>query len=294
MAKAITTAEYQNIIYTEYLPVLIGQRAIGQYRGYNPSTSAQVTQEFSTAAFRVGHSEISDRQTGLDNSGNVTFTESLAQAFFNTAEQDVTNGIDGLLRSVGADSSQATDVYSVDTLRNLLFAPLVGGDVDEVDLIAIDIQRERDAGLGTLNQTRRALGLSAYTSFSQLTSDQVLQKSFATQYGSINSVDLFMGGLAENHVGGAVVGETFRAIIQRQFASLRDGDRFFWLNQNFDARTRPGIAGTTLGQLLKRDTDTVTPPAHAFVLSAPAPRHPHAPAAPIDNHGRRGIPFTLP
>jgi peroxidase len=294
MARAITTAEYQNIIYTEYLPVLIGQQAVGQYRGYNPATNAQVTQEFSTAAFRVGHSEISDTQTGLDNSGNVTFTESLAQAFFNTAEQDVANGIDALLRSVGADSSEATDVYTVDTLRNLLFAPLVGGDVDEVDLIAIDIQRERDAGLGTLNQTRRALGLSAYTSFSQLTNDRVLQKSFADQYGSIDRVDLFMGGLAENHVRGAVVGETFQAIIQRQFAALRDGDRFFWANQKFDERTSAMIADSTLGQLLKRGTDTVTPPVHAFVLSAPASSHPHAPAGPVDNHGRRGIPFILP
>ena len=36
MAKAITTAEYQNIIYKEFLPVLIGN-AIRPYRGYNSS-----------------------------------------------------------------------------------------------------------------------------------------------------------------------------------------------------------------------------------------------------------------
>ena len=39
--------------------------------------------------------------------------------------------------------AQASDVYTVAVLRNLLFAPLVGGDVDQTDLIAIDIQRER-------------------------------------------------------------------------------------------------------------------------------------------------------
>src|SRR3984957_21029346 len=87
MAKAITTAEYQNIVYTEFLPTLVGS-AVGPYKGYNSTVNAQVTQEFSTAAFRVGHSQVSDTQEGLDNHGNVIFTESLAQAFFNTPEID--------------------------------------------------------------------------------------------------------------------------------------------------------------------------------------------------------------
>ncbi len=155
MAKAITTAEYQNIVYEEYLPALIGP-VLGQYKGYDSHINAQVTQEFSTAAFRVGHSQVSDTQEGLDNKGHVTFTESLAQAFFNTPAQDEANGFNPMLRAFGADFSQATDVYTVSVLRNLLFAGLVGGEIDEVDLIAIDIQRERDVGLASLNQTRKA------------------------------------------------------------------------------------------------------------------------------------------
>ncbi len=107
MAKAITTAEYQNIVYTEYLPLLLGPGALGPYKGYDPKVNAQVTQEFSTSAFRMGHSEVSDTQEGLDNNGNVTFTESLADGFFNTPEMDETNGINELLRSLGADYSQA-------------------------------------------------------------------------------------------------------------------------------------------------------------------------------------------
>ncbi len=34
-----------------------------------------------------------------------------------------------------------------------------------MDLAAINIQRARDLGLGTLNQTREALGLDPYTDF---------------------------------------------------------------------------------------------------------------------------------
>jgi peroxidase len=55
MAKAITTTEYQNIVYEEYLPALIGS-VLGPYKGYDSHINAQVTQEFSTAAFCVGHS----------------------------------------------------------------------------------------------------------------------------------------------------------------------------------------------------------------------------------------------
>jgi peroxidase len=273
MAKAITTAEYQNIVYTEYLPLLLGP-VLGPYTGYNPTVNAQVTQEFSTAAFRVGHSQISDTEEGIDNNGNVLFTESLAQAFFNTPEIDEANGIDPLLRNIGVDYAQATDVYTVAVLRNLLVAALVGGDVDEIDLIAIDIQRERDVGVGTLNQTRRAIGMQPYTSFAQLTADPVLQQNLAAVYGSIDNVDLFMGGLAEPHAVGAIVGPTFQAIIADQFQRLRVGDRYFWQNQGFDRRTRGMIWNTTLATILKRNTATPNLQANVFIESPyPIPAH---------------------
>jgi len=267
MAKAITTAEYQNIVYQEYLPLLIGP-VLGPYRGYDPSVNAQLTQEFSAAAFRVGHSQISDTQEGLDSNGNVVFTEPLANAFFNTAAVDVANGIDPLLRSIGADYSQATDVYVVSALRNLLFAPLPGGDVDEIDLIAIDIQRERDVGLGTLNQTRQALGLRKYASFAELTGDPVLQANLAVVYGNIGNVDLFIGGLAESHAPGAIVGPTFQAIIADQFDALRAGDRFFWPNEGFDPATAAMISQTTLGELLARDAGINNLQPNVFVEAA--------------------------
>jgi peroxidase len=294
MAKAITTAEYQNIIYNEYLPLLIGP-VLGQYKGYNRNINPQVTQEFSTAAFRMGHSQISDTQEGLDNNGNVTFTESLAQAFFNTPAVDEVNGFNPLLRSLGVDFAQATDVYTVSALRNMLFAPLVGGDVDEVDLIAIDIQRERDVGLASLNQTRKVLGFKPYNSFADLTSDHVLQKALTRVYGNVGNVDLFIGGLAEDHVSSAIVGPTFQAIIAAQFQALRDGDRFFWQNQNFDPRTAEMISQTTLADIMKRNTDSTSLQDHLFIQS-PLGNHVKVskPAGKVDNHGRKGTPFILP
>ena len=258
MAKAITTAEYQNIVYSEYLPQLIGG-AIPNYAGYDANVDPRITTEFSDAAFRVGHSQVSGTQNGIDNSGNNTFSQDLAQAFSNDPATDQAYGSDDLVRNLSSDFSQQTDVYAVDELRNLLAA-----SPDQMDLIAIDIQRERDVGLGTLNETRAALGLTPYTSFEQLSADPTVQDNLETAYGNIDNVDLFTGGLAEDHVAGADVGQTFQAIIGKQFAALRDGDRFFWENQAFDPSIRAIIANTTLGDIIERNTSTMVEQQNVF------------------------------
>jgi peroxidase len=183
----------------------------------------------------------------------------------------------------------------VPALRNMLFSPLPGGNTDLVDLIAIDIQRGRDLGLNTLNETRKALGLTPHASFAALTSDRNLQAKFTETYGDIDQVDLFMGGQAEVHTGGGVVGETFREILRRQFHALRAGDRFFWSNQGFDSNMADRISRTTFGDIIKRNSDTVRVPANVWLTQGdgtprPAPKAP-APAAKIDNHGRLGVPY---
>jgi hypothetical protein len=48
--------------------------------------------------------------------------------------------------------------------------------------------------------------------------------------GNVNKVDAFVGMLSEPHVPGTEFGELQLAMWQRQFEALRDGDRFFYLN----------------------------------------------------------------
>ena len=172
------------------------------------------------------------------------------------------DGADGLLRHLAADKSNALDVHIVDDLRNFLFDP-----GDGQDLAAINIQRGHDLGLGTLNQTRVALGLHAYTSFDQITSDHDTAAALAQAYNNdVNSVDLWTGGLAENHLAGAMVGQTFDVIIANQFESLRDGDRFWYQNENFDQATMNQIEHTTLSDIIERDTNTSHMQNDAFVF----------------------------
>lgn len=57
LARAIVAGEIQHVIYTEFLPVLIGN--ITSYRGYDTNVNPSMMNEFSTAAFRLGHTMLS-------------------------------------------------------------------------------------------------------------------------------------------------------------------------------------------------------------------------------------------
>ena len=64
-AKAITTAEMVNITYSEFLPHLLGEDAIKPYHGYDATVDPRITEEFAGAAYRFGHSIVSDEICGF-------------------------------------------------------------------------------------------------------------------------------------------------------------------------------------------------------------------------------------
>ena len=49
-------------------------------------------------------------------------------------------------------------------------------------------------------------------------------------YGSVDKLDAFVGMVSEKHVAGTEFGELQLAMWKQQFTALRDGDRFFYLN----------------------------------------------------------------
>ena len=255
MARAITTAEYQNIVYHEYLPSILGPNArLTPYRGFDPNVSTQIFEEFSAAAFRFGHATISTTETKLANDGTALESTDLLTAMMSATSTITANGgFDALLRNLADDQSAEVSVRFPSDLLNM---PNPSGGGGFFDLGAVDIMRECDLGLATLNDTRAALGLSRYTSFSQITSEVRVAAQLQAIFGSVDNVDLFVGGLAENHLRGGMLGETFAAIIALQFENLRDGDRLFFENQGFTPQLMAQIENTTLATLILRDTDT--------------------------------------
>lgn len=78
------------------------------------------------------------------------------------------------------------------------------------------------------NQVRKDYGLKPMTTWSEITENLKIQANLATAYATVDDIDIWVGGLAETHVRGALVGETFLVVLKDQFARLRDGDRFWY------------------------------------------------------------------
>jgi hypothetical protein len=249
-ARQVVGAEIESITYNEFLPALLGPNALPAYSGYDPTVNAGITTEFSTAGFRLGHPQLNGDIEFLDNNGQeIRPALNLQNAFFNPQPVEQ-SGIDPILKYLASDTSQEVSTQAVDAIRNILFGPPGSGGQD---LISLDIQRGRDHGLPDYNTTRQAYGLPAVTSFAQITSDTHLQAQLQTLYGNVNNIDLFIGGLAEDHVTGSSVGPTFEAILVNQFERTRAGDRF-WFENTFSGSELNNLEHVTLADILELNT----------------------------------------
>ncbi len=263
-ARAVVIAEIQAITYNEWLPSLLGKGAIDGYSGYDPTVNPGISNEFSTAAFRLGHSLLGDDIEFLDNNGIAIADEvSLAEAFFNP-DLVSDNGIDSILKYLASDPSSELDNEVVDSVRNFLFGPPGAGGLD---LASLNVQRGRDHGLADYNAVRVAMGLPPATSWADITSDEELQADLESLYGSVDDVDLWVGGLAEDHVAGGSLGETFRTILVDQFGRLRAGDRYWYQNQ-FSGRELATLQQTSLSDIIERNSTLTTVQSNAFFFKA--------------------------
>ncbi len=252
-AKAIVEAEIQHVTYNEFLPLLLGQNALSEYKGYNPDINPQITTEFATAAFRVGHTMLSSDIYRMQESGDESeFGHmTLQNAFFRPDLIMSQGGIDEIVRGLGASYSQGIDAQIIDDVRNFLFGPPGSGGFD---LVSLNIQRGRDHGIADFNSVREAYGLDPIASFEDLTQDAVLSEKLTALYGDISHLDLWVGGLLEDAYQDALVGETFYTIILDQFTRLRDGDRF-WYEARFDEDVLDVIRDTSLSDIIMRNTN---------------------------------------
>jgi hypothetical protein len=251
LARAIVGAEMQAITYREFLPVLLGPDALPPYTGYDPDVDPTIANEFATAAYRVGHTMLSStlRRLGRDGESIEAGDLPLLGAFFHP--QAITDeGIEPLLRGLCSHVAQEVDPYVVDDVRNFLFGPPGAGGFD---LASLNIQRGGDHGLPSYTRLRGDLGLPPVTSLAEISSDATITERLHAAYDDVEQVDVWAGGLAEDHVPGALVGETFHRVLVDQFAALRDGDRF-WYRQHLSPGLVELVEEQTLARIMRRNT----------------------------------------
>ncbi|MGK0188206.1 MAG: peroxidase [Verrucomicrobiales bacterium] len=252
MARMIVSAEIQSITYNHFLPAILGENTLRSYRGYQSEVNPGIANIFSTAAYRFGHSMLSPelKRVNADGAQSEEGHIALASAFFNPTEI-ANNGIDSILRGLASQVAQEIDNEVIDAVRNFLFGPPGSGGFD---LASLNIQRGRDHGLASFNDVRESYGLKALSSFSDISDDPQVQANLADVYDSVDAIDAWVGGLAEDHASGAMMGVTWQAVIKDQFERLRDGDRFYYRNALPESLVEM-VEQQTLATIIRRNTD---------------------------------------
>ncbi|XP_058461280.1 peroxidasin isoform X2 [Malaya genurostris] len=263
--RKIVGAVMQHITYSHWLPEIIGVRgmaALGEYSGYSSEVDPSVSNEFATAALRFGHSLINPILHRLNESfepipqGHIP----LHKAFFAPWRIVYEGGVDPLLRglfSVPAKLKKPDQNLNTDLTEKLFET----AHAVALDLAAINIQRSRDHALPGYNDYRKLCHMKVADSFDDLareiTSDSIRSK-LKELYGHPDNIDLWVGGILEDQLPGAKVGPLFMCLLVEQFNKLREGDRFWYENEQFKPEQLAQIKKTTLGRLLCDNGDNIT------------------------------------
>jgi len=153
----------------------------------------------------------------------------------------------------------------------LFGAPGSGG----FDLTALNTKRGRDHGLPGINTFRSYYGLDPWTSWAQIHPDPEVQRRLSTAYKTIDDCDVYVCGLAEFHDYAANngnlyanVGDTFTNVIRDQYNRIREADRFWFENGQWSDADLATIKGSTLKDIILRNTPIQTGDLQCFVFAA--------------------------
>merc|ERR1712142_888083 len=264
-ARKINYAIHQRIVYDEYLPKILGPRGmrqLGAYSRYNPRLNPSVTTEMSTAAFRFGHGQIHPIVFRYEKNyysaipqGHLEIRKSFFAPYRIVEEGGIDPIVRGLLRAPGKKMDNASPL--ADAVVEELW---VMTEKFALDLGAPNIQRGRDHGLRSYLDYRRHCGLSAPTTWRSL--KFVLRPDIVTKleelYGNPENIDMWVGGMLEQSIPGAVVGPTFSCILIEGFQHLRDGDRFWYERpQVMNRAQRDEIKKTSLARVICDNADDI-------------------------------------
>jgi len=179
-ARRVVIAEYQNMVYAEFLPLLLGQKIArqfdllpnteGYFMGYDPKEDPSTYNEFATAAARYGHTLIKEWQV-RGNKKYETYSNRTIDYFqFNPELPEYGGGIESLVRGSLIDVSYYPTSQVNDHLNNWLGEGLFYHDTGakRFSLPALNIQRGRDHGLQPYVVYRERCGLSRPYSFDDL------------------------------------------------------------------------------------------------------------------------------
>ena len=224
--RHIVVALMQKVVYGEWLPVILGKEFVQNPRNnlnlpirgttYDPDVNPTIENGFATAAFRFGHSMIQGLIEIRDhNSNRVVKEEPVRDDFFNDENFVAENGVDNIIFGLTQQLAAKMDAKVTKEVTNFLFKEQ--GSDHGGDLVARNIQRGRDHGLGSYLAYRAKFSgkTENIECFSDVPEDikQGDWNSLVELYKDTEDIDLFTGGLLENRVHRSILGSTFHGMI---------------------------------------------------------------------------------
>ncbi|XP_011188151.2 chorion peroxidase [Zeugodacus cucurbitae] len=237
-AKAINIKIYRNIVFDEWLPMVLGEDVADEIKEIKESVDdVRISNEFGIAAMRFYMSmmpnflqnfteekRVEYITSGLptQESSNVIRNENVVSFVDQTYKPDLGythEKIDTILDSILNQHAMKLDTIYEDSLILNNFGvnrPTHG------DLLAYDIQRGRDHGLRSyIDYLKLATGQSIgrwkdLERFIAIDDLNILKAI----YSSVENIDLFVGGMAEINTFGAIIGPTFKYILAEQFKRI--------------------------------------------------------------------------
>lgn len=197
----------------------------------------------------------------FDPNGTGTMTISMSRSNWDAATGTSTANVRQQINSITA-FIDGSNVYGSDATRAAALREFVGG---RLRTSAGNLMPFNTDGLADYNTVRVAYGLPRVTSFAQITPDTAVQSALQQAYGTVDKIDLWVGGLAEKHLPNSSVGQTFTAIMVDQFKRLQSGDRS-WYQNVLPASAVSTIQKTTLGDIIRRNTQLTNLQSDVFVL----------------------------
>lgn len=233
-ARRLNQAEFQAVIYDEFLPAMIGEKlkpcatVSGGYECFKQSEDAGVSDIFANAAFRVGHTMIGNKVHRVSVGLGYMSPIRLEDSFFSKASLLEADGIEPYLLGAIWNQAQKVDNQIVRALRIKLFENTDGED--GIDLASLNIQRGRDTNLPSFAAVKKRFVGTNVRSFWDITKNRNIVRLLQEAYDNAQDVELYVGLLCEDHAPGKPMGPTLIALWKREFERLRDGDYYFYQN----------------------------------------------------------------
>ncbi|XP_034234323.1 peroxidase-like [Thrips palmi] len=238
--RRIVIAQWQLITYRDFLPKLIGAAAVDKNglrpsvtsfsQDYDPSVDASTANDFTTGAFRSFHSMVANDVRFGGGGGEMPGRPMLLSGVPAEAILSPTNFRRAALGTL-FQPRQGQDRFIAAEITTKMFA---GNSPFGGDLLATDIQRARDNGLGSYNDYREQCNLpraKEWTDFTDTIPSQHIE-ALSEHYEKPDDVDVMVGGLLEQWTDSSsepsFTSPVFRCLVVDQFKRWKTGDSFFF------------------------------------------------------------------